>query len=428
MIDPTQTLSSQQTSFYDADLNLEISTKILYTYLGHKLQSIVDYDKCFGPISLRAKVLKDFIDKLTVAFKPILIGKIPLLQELFLLHQISRALDKYNQDVTKLNIKDFKTKIYFPNIVYILIRLLPNAKKFYQQIIKEIFNECNYNKYNNVIKFYNNLVDIDSDVIKSDILYNYLGNNLKKIDPFNVRGLKPFYKAVFRNIFSYYFKSENNLISESKYYTFNDIDLHDDSPNSNRLSIYRDVLLSLQIRKYCSYSPTMHQLNYNFNVFKNVILDNELQNIYFSIQTDIFSVKNLQYKVMKIYNDESHNNDLLKKIKELDLVYKLLKSVRIVSSKSKPYNENVIKAEMVKTAVLEELMSIFRNIISESYLIGILDRVSTNFVESILTGEYINLLTFSNVYINKLTFITQIRKFVRICLSEIVENNLDVEQ
>jgi hypothetical protein len=92
-----------------------------------------------------------------------------------------------------------------------------------------------------------------------------------------------------------------------------------------------------------------------------------------------------------------------------------------MNPKVRPYNEKLFKPKLVKLAVFEELMSPFKNNFADKNMMEILDRISMNFTNSILTGEYINLFTLTTVKINQFSFISQTRKFVRLCLKNIPE-------
>ena len=186
--------------------------------------------------------------------------------------------------------------------------------------------------------------------------------------------------------------------------------------------MYRDVLFDLQTKRFYEKSPTMTQLNYNYKVFRNVIINNEFQDVYFSTNRDRFVLNNSEYKLMRLYSDDIEKNGILEKIKKLPSIYKLLKCVHIINPNSKPYNEMLIKPAMVKNAVLEELTYPFRNMFHEEYVLSILEKIAQNFTDQILNGEYINLFSLSTIKIDQITFIQQLKKFINICLTEGVEN------
>ena len=79
----------------------------------------------------------------------------------------------------------------------------------------------------------------------------------------------------------------------------------------------------------------------------------------------------------------------------------------------------LIKPELVKSVILDELTYPFKNVFSDGYLQPVLSRISDNFINLILSGEYINLMTLTSVRIDQISFVEQLKKFVRICLSEI---------
>jgi hypothetical protein len=253
------------------------------------------------------------------------------------------------------------------------------------------------------------------------VLYEFLGNGLKKFNPLEIDNITAFYKSTFRSIFNYYFRKEKriNTIYDSVW----DIEqtLENMISMPVRLGIYRDVLYDLQTRKFYEKSPTMTQLSYNYKVFKNVIIGNEFQNVYFSTYRESFILNNNEYKLMKFYNDDIEENGTLEKIKRLPTIYKLLKCVHIINPNSRPYNEMLIKPRAVKIAVMEELVYPFRNMFNETYIHSILDKVADNFTAAILSGEYINLFSLSTMKIDQITFIQQLKKFINICLTEGVE-------
>ncbi len=165
----------------------------------------------------------------------------------------------------------------------------------------------------------------------------------------------------------------------------------------------------------------------NYRIFKNVIVNNEFQDAYMAIcstkSRSIFKLDNNEFKLIKIYDNDIINEDTLEKIKKLPTIFKLLKCVHIANPKSKPYNDMLIKPELVKSVILDELTYPFKNVFSDGYLQPVLSRIADNFVNLILSGEYINLMTLTTVRIDQISFIEQLKKFVRICLSEIQVNN-----
>jgi hypothetical protein len=133
----------------------------------------------------------------------------------------------------------------------------------------------------------------------------------------------------------------------------------------------------------------------------------------------IFKVTNPEYKLIKVYNDDLINAQTMEKIKKLPTIFKLLKCVHIANPKAKPYNDMLIKPELVKSVILDELAYPFKNVFSDGYLQPILTRIADNFVGLVLSGEYINLMTLTSVRIDQISFVEQLKKFVRLCITEI---------
>ncbi len=396
-----------QLSSSETDLNLT------YTILLTKLSKYIDQiAQAETPTCIKNKHLTEFVLDLERKHFNKISSRSHLVRQMFILHQISLAFKRYNDCVLKLSYRKFRAKILYPNIVYILIRMLPKARQFLSKTIKTIYNEVKRHS-GNVVQVYTNSFYYDQDVIRNDVLYTFLGNGLKKFNPLDIDNVDFFYKQVFRNILFYYFKSEQKIHTQMCSSFIMDDPLTDVLFVPTGISIYRDVMYSLQVEKMYENSPTLLQVKYNFNIFKNIILNNEFQNIYFSSKKDTLLIKNNHYKLTHIYQDDMEEK--LKLIKKLPTIYRLLKSVHIMS-KNKTYNETVIKPELVKTAVLEELIHPFRNMFLKDDIREILEQVAVNFTNSILSGEYINLMTLSPIKINQITFINQVRKFIGICL------------
>lgn len=406
---------------YNNEITLEISYKILYSCLHNELKNFKNVKSCATISCLRSKTLKKYIDKLKDAHYQLISDRSNIVKELFILHQTANCFHRYNNEVLGLSYPDYRSRILYPNIVYMLLRLLPIANNFLQSSVKSVYSEICRKSYG-IIYTHINTFYLDQDVIKSDVLYEFLGNGLKKFNPLDIKDVTAFYKSSFRNVFNFYFRKEKrvNTLYDSVWEIEQVLENMVSMPV--RLGLYRDVLFDLQTRRFYEKSPTMTQLNYNYKVFKNVIINNEFQDVYFSTHQDRFVLNNSEYKLMKLYNDDIEKNGTLEKIKKLPSIYKLLKCVHIINPSSKPYNEMLIKPAMVKSAILEELAYPFRNMFHEDYIYVILEKIAQNFTNQILSGEYINLFSLSTIKIDQITFIQQLKKFVNICLTEGVED------
>ena len=407
------------------DPSLEITYRLIYIHFNEEFKNYMKIDsKIYTPVAFRSRIFQSYLDDFRNLHSSVLLNRSTIIQELFILHQTAKTLQKFNDEVLKLSYNEFRTKFYFPNIVYLLIRFLPAARGFLQKTIRTVYASIQ-RKSSGIINLHENAIYLDKDVIKSDILYSFLGNIIKKINPFDVRNIWAFYRKVFLNIFYYYFKSEQKIHSSWASFWNLDETISTTSQVPTREVIYRDVLVNLQILNYQKNSPTLSQIHYNYNVFKNVIINNEFQNIYFtSVENENQHLINHdnQYKILSFYQDvlevsdtEENVDDLLRQIKKLPTIYRLLKAVHIVSKRKTIYFPH-INTGILKSAILEELKYPFRNLISDEHIHVILDTIAGNFADSILSGEYINLLTLTPIKIEQATFITQVQKFIRIVL------------
>lgn len=387
---------------------------LLYDIMGDNLKQL-SRDSVKSAHTVKLKNLKNYIKKFNMLHSLILSSYDDIVKELYLLHETAKSLEKFNNDVLGLSNQKFRARILYPNIVYILIRMCPNARNFLQTIIKRIYNEINKSS-RSIINAHVSSIYLDKEVIKTDILYEFLGNGLKKLNPLDVYNIHGFYTKVFRNIFYYYFKKEQQLHTS----LCNIWDIHNILDNNNhsptRLSIYRDVLYNIQIEKMYKRSPTISQIYYNFSIFQNIVINNELQCMYFSTNTDVNILENNEYKLIKFYDDDLLSNEFIQELKKLPIIYQLLRCIHINNPNVKAHNEMLIKPEVVQHAVIEELMYPFKNFFHENIIYDILSKIAANFTSSILTGEYINPLTLATVKIEQISFITQLKKFINMCI------------
>jgi hypothetical protein len=286
-------------------------------------------------------------------------------------------------------------------------------------LIQKVYQEFN-NKALGLVNIHINSFYLDKDVIKSNILYDFLGNGLKKFDPLNIGNVKGFYKSCFRSIFQFYFKRKRDLEDQDLVsFSFFDTNLNRQSTSSTRISIYRDVLYGIHIESIQKKHQVLNQLSYNFQIFRNIIISNEFQNIYQNVKNNDTLASNKEYQLMDFFDDDifATNPDLFTQIRKLPLIYKLLRCVHIQSQNTVPYNDFLIRPETVKFVIIEELADSFKNMFIDSHVHDILDQIARNFIKNIMSGEYINLITFSTVKINHISFLDQLRKFIRLCLN-----------
>ena len=405
----------------DKIVDLNVNDQLIQDISYKHLLSIVDkkfehrlgnYEKAFGPIALQAKVLKEWVKRLRVSHHNLLENKSPLQTDLFIFYQIALALDRYNKEKLKLKEFEFRTLLYYPNMLYMLVRIFPRIRSFLQSVIRTVFDD--FKRRSSVIKIFTALPNIDEDVIKSDSLYSFLNSGLKSLNPLEINDLPTFYRSVFHNILYFYFKRNKD---RAEYLQYDELVLQPTGHTRSR--IYRDVLYSLQNERFLQKSPSLQQLAYNFNIFKNIIINNEIQNIYMSAFKDV-DVRDNQYKLLRVYYDDLNGN-LNEAIRKLPLIYKLLRCVKINTTPSSEW----LSKNLIEDAVFEEMFIIFKDFLGDEIVADILRRVANNFVKELFQGEYINLMTLTMIKIKEYSLISQIRQFVRLCLVQSFEIELN---
>ncbi len=404
------------------DVSLDISYKLLFYHINDELLKASGDSNIIIATKLIERYWKDLDSNLGDTIQ----DRHPLVKGLYFLYQTGNALNRFNENDLKISKIKFRSKVLFPYLIYILQQYLPKVRQFLQYIVWSSYEEMK-KKSAGAVNFYVNSLYLDQDVIKHEVLLEFLGNAMIKFSPLDVGNVNAFYKKIFRNIFNFYFKYKQS--NQPIWSNFWSIENAITSVNTSaRLSVYRDVLYGLEVEKLYKDSPMLSQLGYNYKIFRNLIINNEIQDIYMSLDPcSAVGISNNEYKLLKIYDDDIMNERLIDKIRKLPTVFKLLKCIHIVNPKGKPHNEMVIKPELLKFAVRDELVHPFRNFFNDNYLLPILDKVAENFVNSLLMGDYINLITLAPIRINQISFVEQIRKFVRICLDEMSNVGGEIE-
>lgn len=406
----------------DANLNL------LMDFFDEDVKKRLSLDKNLAQNApIRSKILVAYVNKFYEQNQEILEDKTELERELFVLNQTTRALSLYGTHILGLGKQYFRQKIYFPNIVYILVRLLPTARTFIQKVIRACYNSIRKN-HSSLINLYENSIYTDKEQIISEIMFCFLGSSIRDIKVLGITNLWAFFRSIFNNHFRYFFMSEQKIHSSWINYWNVDEQLENEKYSiPTRENIYRDCLIELQLRLYRRHSSLFRQLDYNYEIFKKAITSNELQTMYFaavkSISPEVFDKTNNQYKLMTFYNhilNDDGSNELLNQIKKLPIIFKMLKSVRLVRKKSAASVIHGVHPEMIKSAVVEELIYPFRNILrADGNVHPVLQQVSENFVESVLGGEYLSLISLTTVKTDQYSFVQQLIEFVKICIKHV---------
>jgi len=423
-ITQSEDYKEKQDVFQVQDVNSEIAIKLVEIYIGTDIQNICNNLDTFGATAVSNKSLSKLVLKMKSSYYNVIKNYDEVRQELFLLHKICMGLYKFNENYINYSYMKYRSVILFPNLIYLLVKYFHKAQQFLRKSIRKVHSEYNQHYYG-IIQKYINSYYIDDQVIQNDILCRFLGNALLKFNPLEVDKLNIFYHQIFRSSYFYYFKAKENF--NINYYDVNDM-IFTTARSYNipiKLKLYREILYDLQIKKIIKNTPIMMQLNYNYNIFKNIIINNEFQTLYYStIKNSETSKYNNHFNLLSIYKDQLLNdNEFFQKLQKLPIIFKLLKCIHIYNKGTSSYNSLVIQPQVVKTFILEELIISFKQLFNEHYVYKILENTAQNFVNSILCGEYINPITFNNFQIQDYSFVNQLREFVKLCISTVPKNN-----
>lgn len=400
----------------------DLSYNLFLDVFSSQFQNALNIDERIKtPVTFRSKTFQTFIQKFNELHDNTLSARSNLVKELYILHYFAKAISRYNDDIIHDSYIKFRSHYYFPNVLYLLIRFLPEARRFFQKMLKAAYYIIKKNN-SRLIYLFENAIYTDVGTIQTDVLYTFIGNAIKKINPCTIDNLESFFRSVFLNHFFYYFKYEQSIHSQVMDTMSYSETILDSKYISTRENLYRDVLTNIQVDAYQNESPTMRQIIYNYNIFKNAISNNEFQNIFLTrdaeVTYDICDLNNTKYKILTMYNKINESNRFIDELKSIPLIFKLLKSVHLITRSDTVSKFKSVNYELIKSAVVDELSYPFRNIIhSDLTILPVIKKIAHNFATSILSGEFINLQTLAPIKIDSMSFIMQLRKFIKLCLT-----------
>lgn len=395
----------------------DLSYNLFLDVFSSQFQNALNIDERIKtPVTFRSKTFQTFIQKFNELHDNTLSARSNLVKELYILHHFAKAISRYNDDIIHDSYIKFRSHYYFPNVLYLLIRFLPEARRFFQKMLKAAYYIIKKNN-SRLIYLFENAIYTDVGTIQTDVLYTFIGNAIKKINPCTIDNLESFFRSVFLNHFFYYFKYEQSIHSQVMDTMSYSETILDSKYISTRENLYRDVLTNIQVDAYQNESPTMRQIIYNYNIFKNAISNNEFQNIFLTrdaeVTYDICDLNNTKYKILTMYNKINESNRFIDELKSIPLIFKLLKSVHLITRSDTVSKFKSVNYELIKSAVVDELSYPFRNIIhSDLTILPVIKKIAHNFATSILSGEFINLQTLAPIKIDSMSFIMQLRKFI----------------
>ena len=390
--------------------------KIFDTYLTPELEKIIQLQNTYSinmKYVIKSQNIKSYLEKLYIVNCPSILKVNLLEQQFFLLYVISISFYRFNERKLNWVIDDFINRIYLTNIIYIFSKHFVQSKKLILKLIKNIYKEIKESSLNNIDPeiFYTNEIKI-----KNDIIHLFLTNIAPKFNSLEIENIEDFYTVIFKRIFFFYLKSKTLL----------SIDVELDSqlmnqeepsnllePTSERYRIYEEAIYLAQIQEMCEHSTSFNELSLEFNKIKKILLPNEIQKLLFN-QNSKSKSNLLAYKV-NFYKVQSFNDSKLQEIKKkLPLIYKLLRSIHIISSTSSFTN---INKEYMKNQFYLFLLDLFKNQFNIDVISPIINNISTKLVESLTTGEFIDMITLSQIDINGSKFIDQFKQFLKLVIN-----------
>jgi len=341
-----------------------------------------------------------------------------IIRAMYFFYLFSQALYKCNEDLLQVSNRKFRARVYYPIVIYILVRYFPHLKQFIQTQINYVYNQL-YRNSRKIITHFTYQYNVDQNIIKFDIFYIFLGNLIKKYNPLMVRNPSAFYRKIFETLYDYYLLRTQDyttrLLDDAIVVEY--LSNHGLQLRATEYAMYQEVLYSLEVEHMVATSPIIQQVYYNYDILRNIIVPHELQKMF--INTTITNGEGTSYpeynyyKFLKYDYEERNNDEVLKKLKSVPTIYRMLKSVHIYSKKSSVR----IDKKLIETFVYEELLYLCKGLFHSDYVDVILKNIAQNFTDSIINGEYINLLTLSKVNINQITFPNQVKKFIRLCFT-----------
>jgi hypothetical protein len=352
-------------------------------------------------------IYKHFIDKLFLLSCPRILNYVLQLQQTYLLHLCSVLFYKYNNEVLKLDDEKFIEEIYMPNILVLCSKYFPVSRKLLHTIIKNVYDEIECNNAD-VIKFYIHAYNVNSNLLKTDIVYIFLREIIHLFDPLEIVEVVDFYSSIFKKIFFFYLKTRTTgLIPENI-----NLNLMKDSEDklNERLRIYVEAIGLAQIQLACQYSSTLTRIKKQYKMFEDNILSNELQKLFILSSNDSSSYYNNEKIFLHV---QTKLDDMTEVKKETPLVYELLQSIRI---KTELMTMPRADEELLRQTIYETLFKNLNKQFDATLLKPIIEKITNNLTQSLVIGSYINLATLQPVQTSSMKFFNQLKMFLEMLL------------
>ena len=376
----------------------------------NKMISLQDtYSNSFKYI-IKKDIINQLINQLFLMTCPQILKYNLIVQQFYFLYILSILFYRYNEQELQLPLSEFIKRIYFPNILSLCSKYFIQSRRLLFKLIKKIYNEIkDDNIYNTSYLLYKE----NENNIKNNILQLFLINILPKFNPFDFENLEDFYTILFKRIFFFYLKSKKINSSSLQIQVLNTSDFLENQ--TERFKIYEDAIYLSQIQNICSKSTELNTIDLEFDRFKKIILPNEIQKLFLYKFVQSKNSTNITNK-LNLFKLCSTNSPTLDKIKnKLPNIYRLLRSIHIMSHNT-VFSE--IDKNNMKTQFYNTLCRIFEKQFDVERISNILLTVSYNLTESLTTGEFIDMISLTQVEINNVKFVEQFCDFLVIMLSD----------
>lgn len=404
--------------------DLEKYDKLFDEVLDPEIQRIIKIQQTYSSdikCVIDSEKIKEFVEKLYLANCPQILKGTLIVQQFYLLYLISILFYRYNERYLKMSINEFINKIYFTNILFICSKHFIQSRRLILRLIKNVYLDIKKNS-EDTLNVYYELYKNNETIIKNDIIQLFLTNILPKFNPFDLKNLEDFYTVLFKRIFFFYLKSKTVIINDTNIpVNTRTTEATPLEVQSERFRIYEDAIYLSQIQQICSESSTLNAMNLEFDRFKKLILPNDIQKIFFYQDSKLKqNSKSVRFNLFRLLND-SDNSQLLQIIRtKLPNIYRLLRSVHVLSSNNSFTEDDKL---YMRDQFYSQLISQFEHRFDTNMISPIIKNITNNLVNSLTTGEFIDMVTLTQIDITGHKFVNQFKDFLTLIISSIFELN-----
>ena len=333
------------------------------------------------------------------------------IKQFHLLYMLGLLYLDFNDKHLKMEYFEFMDDIYFPNMMSVISSKFSQCATLIIKQAKEAYNEIR-DQSKEVIDFYLVFYGTEPTVIHSDIVSKFIKGSFLKEDPINMEDMKSEYLFYFKEILYSYIKNRTSNILD---FELDPSILEEDNLMhvSTRYRIYDKGLRVSHIQQLCKNSETLTHISKNYDMVRNNIITNELQQLYHFVVDN----SKLSDNKLLVLKSNSENYNLNKISKKLPLIYKLLRSLHINTDDRSIFTEND------KALINDTIYDVIYNRLSVVKVANFdaqvsAKKISLNLTKSLFTGSFIDPYTMKPLDITGCLFARQLKKFLEILLSD----------